>query len=263
VDLGHVAENCEVTSPGGRHQEVTVSPPRSSVVAFGVICSDVRYRPRVVHMAGSLAGDSLSTLFLEVVDPGSPGAIKLPDVDSYLWDLTDCGQKTIQEDGAVFRQGLFRQGTSTRGRDTVRLALVDRTKLVSGAPRDRCLSVRVIDNDGNTTPVIEEPLVTPRGRPPVIAAFNARRAGPPAAERLEFTLSASDPDNDFGGSYLQIVLKDGRVLGVGVTGNTGAAIPSLLMSSAGFPVASIAEVRVYAIDREGGFSVASDADFTT
>jgi hypothetical protein len=259
VDLAHVARNCVVTSNGGRERRLTVSPPRSTTVSFTVVCNDEVFRPRILKV-GATVRDTLGAFYLEATDPGSPGAVTFPDIDRYVWDLTDCRQNSMLREGAVERSGLFSQTQRTRGQDTVRINLMMYVELADPDLPPRCVSLRVVDFDGNTTEVVEKRLSTPAGSPPVIAAFDARLVGPVDDPRLSFTLEASDPDGDLAGSYLRFILDDGSVVNRGITGHVDTTIPDFRFRGSGLPEARVVGVVVFAIDREGSFVLAEDYD---
>jgi len=260
VSLAHVGPNCTVTNGGGRHQTVLVEPPRSAVVRFSVICSDTRYAPRIEHLSGSLSGDSLSVFHAVVTDPGSPGAVPFPDIDAYHWDITDCQRRSLLKDGEIYREGLYLPGSPTRGQDTVRVSVVFRPDYAPNPPSTRCVALRFVDFDGNTTAVVERRMGTPPGSPPAVSAFNAILQGPLSDARIEFNLSATDPDGDLVGTYVQIVRTDGSVVGRGISGHPGTTVPTLPLRNTGIVPGSIREIRIFVIDREGNFTVARDAD---
>ena len=261
VDLTHVASNCVVTSGGGAHRTASVELPRSTVVDFTIICSDEEYRPEILRI-GSTLRNGLNAFFLEATDPGSPGVVAYPDIDDYYWDITDCRRNTLLKDGEIGRFGLYRQSSPVRGQDTVRLTVMVEPDFLDPATEPRCIALRVADNDGNTTPVVEEPLGPVSGSPPVISAFNVLEAGTHDDPQLSFELTSSDPDGDLAGSYLRFILAEDGAAWRGITGHAGTTIPVFRYQSSFLSPEDVAEVRVFVIDEHGNFAVASDNDFS-
>lgn len=261
VELGHVADNCVITSDGGRRQKIDMvlgDQNGTQVALFLISCSDSRYRPEIIHV-GTTYEDGRSVFYLEVTDPGAAGLVSGPDISAYEWDITDCDRKSIVEGGTVKRTGLNRVGARNRGADTVRIAAVVERAAI---PEDgaRCTALRVMDADGNTTEVRENRIRAPLGSPPRIQGFDAVVVNPESEPGIHFELKGSDPDGDLAGAYIQLLMSDGRVLGRGVEGHLGTTIPDLLLGPFGLEVDDITGFRVILMDREGAFATAEDLD---
>jgi hypothetical protein len=122
----------------------------------------------------------------------------------------------------------------------------------------------VVDEYGNTTPVVESPLL-PGGQAPVASVFNAALRG---TSWLSTTLLASDPDNDFVGTFVAAELRDGILfpqdgepdLGIyNTAGYLGTAVPDLPLGSR-IQYYDIYSLIVYLVDGRGNFTRLEDTD---
>jgi len=148
VELGHVAENCVIVSNRGDVQtvEVVEQPQRATSVAlFNVICSDPAYRPRITHVGMTRDGNRTAFTF-DAYDPGAAGIVSDPDIDDYIWDVTDCDRRSLLQDGEVRRSGLGAPLARNHKADTVRVVAVIERDLPPEGPA--CLALRVEDADG-------------------------------------------------------------------------------------------------------------------
>lgn len=260
VELGHVAENCVIVSNHGDVQPLEVpeqSQRVTSIVLFNVICSEPSYRPEITHVGATRDG-SRTVFTFEAFDPGAEGIVSQPDIDEYVWDVTNCDRGSIVEGGEVRRTGLSGVGARNRHADTVRVVAVIERALVRPSPA--CVSLRVQDADGNTTQVVEERLGQPMGSPPRIDHFQATIVGTDLDRSVRFELEGSDPDGDLVGSYVQVLMRDGRVLGRGIEGHLGLAVPDLSLTAGALSEGDIQGFRVFLVDREGAAAVAQDLD---
>ena len=134
---------------------------------FRVVCSDEALRPRLLSVASSYH-DGASGFVAVVTDAGR-------DVERYVWDITDCHGKSVLPEGGRTRRGL--SGGRTAQQDTVTIVGAFEVGRPDVEMVGRCTSLRFVDQLGNTTPVVEEPIGNEGGRPPVATRFNAILVG--------------------------------------------------------------------------------------
>jgi len=280
IELLHVSPRCVVMTDGGTDQRVDIELNRPQVVDFRLRCTDPALAPETVHF-GSSYRDSVSVFYLEAVDPdpNGPAEPPFPDLDRYIWNLTDCRTRSILGDPSRFdRQGfsvsgLSRPGSPLAGADTVRVATVLRVGLPDGSVQDACTSMRVEDWRGNSSGVVLDRIGDEVGSPPRVAWFDVRPTRSGSATFLTFDLVAEDPDDDFAASFVFFVFHDGtfgqedgqpEILSLRLEGFRGSEITDLLMTTPSFnrnfTPDDILRVIVYATDREGNFTTAFDED---
>jgi hypothetical protein len=258
VQLRLVAPNCVVTSDGGERGVVSISDKGGATHNFVIRCSDEKHRPNVVSFAGSYDGDGVG-FALRIVDPDR-------DVGSYTWTITDCRRHSLLPFGGYLIDGL----TGAQN-----ITFVDTAVVVGGfdiglTPQQKqssCQSIWATDGLGNTTPVIEIPLVARNAaNAPAARVFNARLNGTSA---LQVALDVADPSNDFVGAFTTYLLRDGTV-------STIDGKPDLLVyAPAGFAGSIIDEipigvglgnwndylgVRLFLVDRAGNVTRLEDMD---
>jgi hypothetical protein len=254
VRLRHVAENCVIVSDGGGRRVVDVLGEGGSHVRFLVSCSDPAHRPAVLDFSATYV-EGTSAFYARVTDPDR-------DVERYAWDLTDCAGTSVLPGGARTRRGLM-QGR-TRLRDTIEIAAAFEAGVPDEELQGRCTALRVLDDLGNTTPVLELPIRAPSSAP-VIRTLNARLRG---VDAVITTLEADDADGDLIGTFVAARLRDG-VLGepdgnsdIGVynaAGYLGTIVPELPLTSR-IQYSDVYSVIVYVIDRRGNVRRAEDAN---
>ncbi|MQA91772.1 MAG: hypothetical protein GEU90_16380 [Gemmatimonas sp.] len=256
VELSHIAPNCVMTSDGGRRQQVGVTPPTVTEVAFRIRCSDPSEQPRILRLASSYH-DGASAFFVEAVDPNA-------DLDTYAWNITDCRGNSVTPTGTLERHGLS-TGRTARG-DTVRFAVTVRVGEPDNRMDRRCTTLRVGDLRGNTSEIAEHRMGSPTGTAPTAREFNARLIG---ASAVRTTVVPEDVDGDFASVFVSVILRDG-VLGradgepdVGVFNVYGytdpTAIPDLPLGSS-IGIEDVLGVTVDLIDEAGNFRRFHDDD---
>lgn len=254
-----IAEHCVVTSDGGARRRLTVREQGGAQLLFRVVCSRVAERPRLLALRGSYAG-GVSAFTLRAVDPDR-------DIERYYWDLTDCRANSVLPKGGRLRRNLLNERTAYQ--DTVLIAAAFEVGVADSLLAGKCVAMRVMDQYGNSTPVIQAPLAPAVGRPPVIERFNASYIG---TSHLRTTLAARDPDGDLVGTFVAARLRDG------VLGPPDGAQDIGIFSSAGFLGTAIPDFRlgtpndrfpryddyygliVYVIDAAGNFVRQEDSD---
>jgi hypothetical protein len=255
VSLGHVAAHCVVTSAGGAMVSVDVPREGGARVDFRVRCSDAARRPRVDRFAASYR-DGVSGFVFQAADPDA-------DLDHYVWDLTDCGGRSLLPGGARVRRGLG--SGRTRGFDTVTVVGAFEVGLADSVARRGCTALRITDQLGNTTPILEVPTRTPDARAPTATGFNAVSLG----SAVRTTLAVSDPDGDFVGTFVAAELRDGVISGAldghpdigiyNVAGYLGTVLPDLPLSDR-IQFGDVYAVIVYLVDRAGNVTRLADRD---
>ena len=128
----------------------------------------------------------------------------------------------------------------------------------------RCTSLRVADQYGNTTPIVEQPIPTSPPAGPVADLFNARFS---TTADLVTTLQTSDPD--YAGVFAAALLRDGVLfqpdgqpdLGVyNAVGYESAILPTVPLGGTRPPYYDYYAVIVYLFDRSGNFTRLVDDD---
>ncbi len=202
--LWNLPSNCEVTTAGRRRQVAVVVPDGGTQLQFAVVCSQTANRPVITSFAWSYH-DSAAVLLARVSDPDR-------NLLGYYFDVTDCNGRSLLPGGEIERGGLAGGRTALSptativgGYELLQLGIAD--EVLEGS----CASVRVVDDFGNTTPVVERPPIRPTGQPPRATAYNAFLVG---TNYLTTQLEVEDPDADFWGVFVVAELRDGTLRGV-------------------------------------------------
>jgi hypothetical protein len=258
VSLRLLQSNCTVTSDGGANPIVAVDSVGGAVANFRIVCSDEALRPRMLSMVTSYHGGA-SGFVAVVTDAGR-------DIERYVWDITDCRGTSVLAHGARTRRGL--SGGRTAQQDTVTIVGAFEVGRPDVEMVGRCTSLRFVDQLGNTTPVVEEPIGNEGGRAPVASRFNATLLGQAS---LPIDLAISDPDGDLAGLFVGVRMRDG-VLGpvdgeedFGVYNVAGyldvSELPTLTFSAGRRPAwDDIFAVVVYLLDGRGNLTRLEDGD---
>lgn len=253
--LSVIAPNCVVTSDGGTRSHVTVAPSGGTVLDVRIACSDEGLRPHMVHAAATYR-QGVSAFMFQATDPDR-------DVERYVWDVTDCRGSSVVPGGARTRRGL--SSGRTFDRETVTVVGAFEAGLADDAVAGRCTALRVVDQQGNTTPVLELPIRPGSTQSPRATVFNAYSVGVTA---IRTELAATDPDGDFVGTFVAARLRDGVLsppngepdLGIyTAAGYLGDAVPDLPLGSR-FQYGDVSAIIVYLIDWAGNFTRLEDAD---
>lgn len=254
VGLSHVASNCVVTSDGGPTRRLVLADTGGTRLDFRVVCSDEAKRPHLLFFAGSYH-DGTSGFMFRAADPDG-------DIERYMWDITDCQGKSVLPGGGRLRRGLSQDRTA--GLDTITVFGAVEPGLPDNAMVGRCTSLRVADELGNTTPVVEQPI--PEGQPagPAADLFDARFATTAA---LVTDLHTADPD--YAGVFAAALLRDGVLfpadgqpdLGVyNAAGYEDLTLPTVPLGGSRPPYYDYYAVIVYLFDRFGNFTRLVDTD---
>jgi hypothetical protein len=185
------------------------------------------------------------------------------DIERFFWDLTDCRGTSVQPGGVRLRRGLSTGRTA--GADTVTVIGAFEVGVPDSAMAGKCMSLRVVDEYGNTTPITEQALAAGGGRAPSASIFNATLQSTSA---LRTTLAATDSDGDFVGTFVAAELRDGILfpvdgepdLGIyNTAGYLGTAVPDLPLGSR-IQYYDVYSLIVYLIDSQGNFTRLMDTD---
>jgi hypothetical protein len=253
--LSLIAEQCVVTSDGGTHPRIVITEGGGAVLELRISCSDPARRPRFLHAAASYH-DGVSGFVFRVFDPDR-------DVERYAWDLTDCAGTSVLPGGARLRRGL--SSGRTRDQDTITVLGVYEPGLSASEVARRCTALRVADQLGNTTPVLELPILATPGIPPAATMFNAYSVGTVA---IRTDLAVQDIDGDFVGVFATARVRDGVLFGpdgnpdIGiytVAGDPGPNVQDLPLGSR-IQYGDVYAVIVYLIDAAGHFTRLEDSD---
>lgn len=257
VELRLVKDNCVVTSDGGERFSAELSDKGGATHRFIARCSDIPRRPRVLAFRGSYQKGAVG-FFAEIVDTER-------DIDNYTYNITDCRGRSVLPNKGYYLYAL---------RGQVNVSYADTAHIVGGFDvnipvselRNLCQSLWVGDGLGNTTPIIEIPLV-PRSASasPVATRFNAVING---TSSLAVDLAVSDPDGDYVGCFVTYVLRDGIVtvpldgdfdwlvfLPAGIIGNT---VPTIPLNIGYGTWSDYYGARVYLLDRAGNLTRLED-----
>lgn len=254
--LGLVADNCVATSDGGLEQSVDVPESGGAALLFRLACSDAARRPRLLAVAASYH-DGAAAFVFRAVDPDR-------DIERYWFDLTDCDGRSVLPSGPLLRRGLSSGRTALA--DTVTVAAGFELALPDSAVRGRCAALRVADEAGNTTPVVERPLTPEAGAAPTATSFNAYYLGNSA---VHIDVQALDADGDFVGYFALLRLRDGVLaapdgqpdLGIyNAAGYDAVPLPDVPLGSGRIGVGDVLAVIVYLVDGRGHFTRLEDAD---
>lgn len=254
VSLRHVAGNCVVTSDGGPDYRLVLADTGGTRVDFRVVCSDEARRPRLLFFASSYH-DGTSGFMFRATDPDR-------DIERYFWDITDCQGKSVLPAGGRLRRGLSQDRTA--GQDTITVFGAIEPGLADAEVSGRCTSLRVQDEYGNTTPVVEEPIRNEPGPGPVPLAFNAKFI---TTLTLSASLQMADPD--YAGVFVGALLRDGVLfapdgkpdLGVyNAAGYDGVILPTVPLGGGRPPYYDYLAVIAYLFDRQGNFTRIEDGD---
>lgn len=255
IDLASVPPQCAVTSDGGPQRVVQLDSAGGVEVDFRVRCADPAHRPHVQSLRASYH-DGVAGFVFKAADPDR-------DIERYVWDLTDCRRTSLLPTGASTRGGLSSGRTANHDTITV-LATFDVGKADS-LMRGRCAALWIMDTQGNPSEVIEVPLGGV-GRAPSANFFNAHFQG---TELLRTELVAGDPDGDFVGVFVQVLLRDGTtglpdgepdVAYFNTVGYLGSAIPDVPLGSGRLTYDAFYAVIVYLLDAQGNFTRLVDND---
>jgi hypothetical protein len=254
LQLDHVAPNCVVTSDGGATQHAVVSDSVSVLMDFRIVCSDEARRPRILSFASSYH-DGTSGFMFRAADPDH-------DIERYAWDITDCQGKSVLPQGGRLRRGLTQDRTA--GQDTITVFGAIELGIPDADLQGRCTSLRVADEAGNTTPVVEEPIGNESGTGPTPTAFNARFLN---TASLETTLEVSDPA--YAGVFAAALLRDGTLdapdgqLDIGVfntVGYLGTVLPTVPLGGGAPQYFDYYSVILYLFNQDGNFTRIEDDD---
>ena len=256
LHLHLLAPNCVVTSDGGARRNVEVVPGGGTIADIHVECSDEARRPVLLDFRAAY-GSGASVFRFRATDPDR-------DIERYTWDITDCRGTSVLPNGRRLRRGL--SSGRTTGEDTITVVAAFELGLPDSDLAGRCTSIRVADEPGNTTPVVEVPIyqsVTTAA--PSATAFNAVYVG---TQAVRTTLAVSDPQGDFVGVFVAARLRDGILgppdgnsdIGIyNVAGYLQATLPDLPMSSR-IQYGDVLGVIVYLVDAAGNFARLEDVD---
>ncbi len=254
VELAHVSDNCTVTSDGGPRRVFAVTGTGGGRADFRVVCSDPRRRPSFLQVATSYH-DGASGFLMRVTDPDG-------DLERYFWDITDCQGKSVLPGGGRQRRGLLTGPPS--GPTTATIFGAIELGLPDSAMVGRCTSLRVQDEYGNTTPIVEEPIGNEAGPGPLPIAFNARFSTTVA---LTTTLQVVDPD--YLGFFAAATLRDGILFtadgkpDVGVFNPVGfedVLVPTVPLGNGRPQYYDYYSVILYLFDTAGNFTRVEDHD---
>ncbi len=255
VELAHVADHCVISSDGGARRPFTTSGGGGARADFRVMCSDPAHRPELLFFAASYH-DSTSGLTFRVADPDG-------DVERYFWDITDCHGTSAITDGRRQRRGLLLRAPS--GPDTLTVFGAIELDLPLGQLAGRCTSIRVQDEYGNTTPVVERPIPAAPAAGPQPALFNARLTTTTTlTTQLQVTAAS------YAGAFAAATLRDGILFppdgrpDLGVFNALGypddVLIPTVPLGGGRPQYYDYYSVIVYLFDAQGNFSRFEDDD---
>lgn len=253
--LSLVDSHCVVISDGGTRAHVTVPPGGGAELDLRVVCSDEARRPRMLQAGATFRG-GVGGFTFRAYDPDR-------DLERYVWDLTDCQGTSVLSGAARTRRGL--SSGRTRGMDTVTVVgafeVADSQLLAIPA----CTALRLADEQGNTTRVLEIAIRPPASSAPRASTFNAFTLGTTSVRTV---LEAEDADGDFVGAFAAARVRDGVLfspdgqpdLGIyNVAGYLGNVIPDLPLGSR-IQYGDVYAVIIYLVDAAGNVTRLEDVD---
>jgi hypothetical protein len=257
LELRLVQANCVVTSDGGERVPAELSDKGGATHRFIIRCSDIPRRPQVLVFRGTYQ-DGAVGFFAEVVD-------KERDIDNYTYNITNCRGLSVLPNKGFYLYPL-RGAINVSYADTARIIGGFEVDIPGAQLKNLCQSFWVGDGLGNTTPIIEIPLV-PRSvtESPVATRFNAVMSG---TTSLAVDLAVADQGNDFAGCFVTYVLRDGIVtapldgkldwLVFQPAGIIGAAVPNIPLNIGYGAWSDYYGARVYLLDRAGNMTRLED-----
>ena len=255
VRLALLGPNCIAVNSGGPTQRVTVPAEGGARVDFHIICSDPATAPKVEAFRWSYH-DSTAAFVARLSDPNR-------DMSNYSFDLTDCAGTSLLPGGPTFEDGL--DAGRTARLDSIVVLGAYELNLPAADVAGRCASFRAEDAHGNSTDRVEVPLESSPGAPPAADAFNAVLNG---ETLLHVSLSASDPDGDFVGTFAALRLRDGTLsapdghddtVPYSIQGYLETAVPDAALGGHILFTNVYASI-VYLIDAQGHFTRLEDAN---
>jgi hypothetical protein len=256
LGLSLVAENCLVTGNGGAEPRITVPDGGGAELTLRISCSDPARQPHLMHTAATFR-DGVSAFVLRVKDADR-------DIERYFWDITDCRRTSVLPGGTRVRRGL--SSGRTHNLDTITVVAAFETGLTAADVAGRCTALRVEDQYGNSTPVVELPIRDVPGAAPSASLFNAFTIGTLA---IRTELAVGDGDGDFVGVFAAARTRDGVLFlppdadpDVGIynaAGYLGSFVPELSLGSR-IQYGDVYAVIVYLIDEAGHVTRLEDSD---
>jgi hypothetical protein len=249
--------NCRSLAPGGAATiPVEVGDGGGAVAVMRFQCAPANGVPRVVSFGATYA-DGIIGLAVRAVD----GERKL---DRIGFGVTDCTGRWVGQTSERVRNGFL--GPAGISEDTAQATIAMVSPIPADAVDRHCVAVRVIDRDGNSSPVWERPLTAAApARAPVITSADAVFL---SRFELGMRLEGSDPDGDFAGVHALITFRDGTLNGrfdgepdvasMNSIGYPGWTFPPLPVGNGRPDVEAYVEVAMVAIDRAGNLAVARD-----
>lgn len=256
VRLGGVATNCVIVSDGGPVQRVVASSTGGATASFRVSCADLARRPQLLSLVGGYSMGA-AILTFRVWDPDH-------DVDGYVFDLTDCrGNSVLPDKRERIRRGLL------NGRAQLADTLVVVGAYDLGLPPEsvvgRCTEIRVFDERGNTSVILDHRMNSSGGFAPTVRFFNATLQGTASVTSL---LAATDPENDIVGHFVLVRLRDGVLGPPDGSADLGSMDPAGYLGLEVPPIPTTGRIRwddvlsviVFVIDAKGNAVRVEDAD---
>jgi len=255
-DLASIPAACIVASNGGAHRPLVIDSSGGAGLDFRISCSDPVRRPQVL--------DTRATYRAGVVGLVVRGTDPDRDIQQYVWDVTDCRRASLLGgDGPSLRAGLT--GGRTANQDTVVVLTTFETGLADSVLARACLALWFGDTQGNSSAVVETPLV-PVAVPPATSLFNAHFVG---TDLLRTDLLVDDPTGEFLGIFVAVRLRDGTlgppdgapdVAYFNTSGYLGSAVPDVPLGNGRLTYDSFYGVIVYLLDVRGNFLRLEDDD---
>jgi hypothetical protein len=249
--------NCRSLAPGGAATvPIDVTEAGGTITVLRFQCAPVKGAPRVVSFGATYA-DGFIGFTVRAVDGER-------NLDRIGFGVTDCTGRWIGQAGERVRNGFLGPGGFSD--DTAQATIAVVSPIGADAVASHCMAVRVIDRDGNSSPVWERPLVlSAPSRAPVLSSADAV-----FLSRFEMALrvTGSDPDGDFAGVHAVLSLRDGSSTGsfdgepdvaaMNTIGYPGWVFPVLPIGNGRPDVEAYVEVAMVAMDRQGNMAVARD-----
>jgi hypothetical protein len=254
VHLHNAASHCTFLNDGGSIRRVEARPGGGAIARFELRCSDDERSPTIVSVKTSHAEGAVGVYF-SAYDANR-------DIGRYWLDVTDCRANSVLSAGGRVMDGL-RFGRTARA-DAIEVIAAIETGLTSEELRGRCVGLRVEDQAGNTTPLLQHRFETSTGDKPVVSNFDAVLLG---TTTIRINLEATDSDEDLVGSFVIAKLRDGTIgvvdgtpdfLPYNTVGYLGTVVPDAPLAPR-FTFGDVLSVIVYLVDRNGNFTRVEDA----
>ncbi|MDX2184979.1 MAG: hypothetical protein SFW08_13460 [Gemmatimonadaceae bacterium] len=257
VGYGLLPPNCVPLTPGGALTvPITVTNAGGSIISVRYQCIPPNISPRILSFRPTYA-DGYIGFTLRAVDANR-------NLDRVAFGVTDCAGRWVGQTSERIRNGFLNPfGVSE---DTSQATIAIPSPVASDSVTRFCVAARVIDRDGNSSPVREQRIEPSSAfAAPIVDAANAV-----FLSRFEMSIrvTAHDVDGDLAGVYALLTLRDGTLNGtfdgqpdiaaMNSIGYRGLTFPILPVGNGRPDIEAYVDVVMFVFDRAGNITVIRD-----